>query len=78
METEKRAKNLGQDHEEFLSVNIHKMLVMLDNVFTLPRSYRSEKSLRNAASDYISQKLGNLGLLVGIQYFYPSRFYEQV
>ena len=54
------------------------MLLMLNNVFTLPRSYRSMEGLRTAASDYISQKLGNLGLIVGIQYFFPSRFYHQV
>ena len=61
-----------------MTVNLEKMLLMLNNVFTLPRSYRSMEGLRTAASDYISQKLGNLGLIVGIQYFFPSRFYHQV
>ena len=61
-----------------LTVNLPKMLLMLNNVFTLPRNYRSMDGLRSAASDYISQKLGNLGLLVGIQFFFPSRFYNQV
>ena len=70
------AENAGGD--EFLTVNLEKMLLMLNNVFTLPRSYRSMEGLRTAASDYISQKLGNLGLIVGIQYFFPSRFYHQV
>ena len=63
--------------EEFLTVNLDKMLTVLNNVFTVPRNYRSA-SLRDAASDYITQKFGNLGLLVGLQYFYPSRFYNQV
>ena len=63
--------------EEFLTVNKDKMLTVLNNVFTVPRNYRSA-SLRDAASDYITQKFGNLGLLVGLQYFYPSRFYNQV
>jgi len=62
--------------EEFLTVNKDKMLTVLNNVFTVPRNYRSA-SLRDAASDYITQKFGNLGLLVGLQYFYPSRFYNQ-
>ena len=67
----------GEKEEEFLTVNLHKMITVLNNVFTVPRNYRS-MSLRDAASDYITQKLGNLGLLVGLQYFYPSRFYNQV
>ena len=65
------------NQEEFLTVNLDKMLTVLNNVFTVPRNYRSA-SLRDAASDYITQKFGNLGLLVGLQYFYPSRFYNQV
>jgi len=66
----------GENDEEFLTVNLHKMITVLNNVFTVPRNYRSS-SLRDAASDYITQKFGNLGLLVGLQYFYPSRFYNQ-
>ena len=80
-ESEKKGKNLKHAEDggdEFLTVNLDKMLLMLNNVFTLPRSYRSMEGLRTAASDYISQKLGNLGLIVGIQYFFPSRFYHQV
>ena len=73
---------MGEENDEnsdqYLTVNLRKMLVMLNNVFTLPRNYRGMDGLRGAASDYISQKFGNLGLLVGIQYFFPSRFYEQV
>ena len=52
------------------------MLTVLNNVFTVPRNYRSV-TLRDATSDYITQKFGTLGLLVGVQYFYPSRFYNQ-
>jgi len=70
----KKAKEVKED--EFLKVNLPKMITVLNNVFTVPRNYRSS-SLRDAASDYITQKFGNLGLLVGIQYFYPSRFYNQ-
>ena len=81
-QAEKKGKKLnhndGAGGDEFLTVNLEKMLLMLNNVFTLPRSYRSMEGLRTAASDYISQKLGNLGLIVGIQYFFPSRFYHQV
>ena len=67
----------AKDEEKFLTVNLHKMITSLNNVFTVPRNYRSA-SLRDATSDYITQKFGNLGLLVGLQYFYPSRFYNQV
>ena len=78
-QAEKKGKKLNHaGGDEFLTVNLEKMLLMLNNVFTLPRSYRSMEGLRTAASDYISQKLGNLGLIVGIQYFFPSRFYHQV
>jgi len=64
------------DEEKYLTVNLDKMITVLNNVFSVPRNYRSA-SLRDATSDYITQKFGNLGLLVGLQYFYPSRFYNQ-
>ena len=39
-ENRKKGKNLGEG-EDFLKVNLPKMLVMLNNVFTLPRNYRA-------------------------------------
>ena len=33
---------------------------------------------RQGASDYISEKLGNMGLILGLQSFLPSKFKQQV
>ena len=32
---------------------------------------------RQGASDYISEKLGNMGLILGLQSFLPSKFKQQ-
>ncbi len=69
-------QELQQKSDDYLTVNLRKMLTSLNNVFSIPRNYRSS-ALRNAASDYITQKLGNLGLLLGVQYFYPTKFRNQ-
>jgi hypothetical protein len=33
---------------------------------------------RQGSSDYISEKLGNMGLVLGLQSFMPSKFKQQV
>ena len=72
-----RQKSLDDDsQDDFLQVNMEKMLVMLNNVFTVSRNYRA-MDVRDATSEYITTKLGNLGLITGVQYFYPSRFFYQ-
>ena len=76
MQEKSRQKSLENSDGDFLKVNMEKMLVMLNNVFTVSRNYRS-MAIRDATSEYISAKFGNLGLLTGIQYFYPSRFFNQ-
>ena len=77
MQEKSRQKSLeNSNQDDFLKVNMEKMLVMLNNVFTVSRNYRS-MDIRDATSEYISTKFGSLGLLTGIQYFYPSKFFYQ-
>ena len=78
-ENAKSGKALNNDaKDEYLTVNAEKLLVMLNNVFTVPRNYRMSHAYRQGASDYISGKFGDLGLLLGLQSFLPTRFQHQV
>jgi len=42
------------------------------------RNYRMSSAYRQGSSDYISEKLGNMGLVLGLQSFMPSKFKQQV
>ena len=64
--------------DNYLEVNLKKMLPSLQTVFTLPRNYQTDPGMRQSAADFISRKMGKMGLVVGIQQFTPSRFYKQV
>ena len=67
-----------EDANGFLTVESEKLFEMLNNVFTYPRNYRMSNAYRQGASDYISEKLGNMGLILGLQSFLPSKFKQQV
>ena len=46
--------------------------------FFVNRNYRMSSSYRQGASDYISEKLGTMGLVLGLQSFMPTKFKQQV
>ena len=51
---------------------------MLHSVLSVPRNHRIQNNLRQSAVDYLTRRLGYMGLPVGVQSFFPSRFYKQV
>ena len=65
---------LKREQDNFLQVNIRKMIPMLHSVFSYPRSFLNRTDLRHGSADYITRRLGTMGLLVSLQSFKPNRF----
>ncbi len=53
-------------------------LLRLRTVFAVPRNHGASEVHRHGVGDFVSRKLGELGLVVGMQQFAPSQFHETV
>jgi hypothetical protein len=59
-------------------VSKERLLLMLNNVFTLPRNFRHSDHFRTMVGNYISNRFGSLGLITGLQSFTPTQFHDMV
>ncbi len=68
------------DKEDANSVFVdeQRLQARLRHVFTVPRHFRSSEVYRNGVGDFISRKMGQMGLVVGLQQFAPPQLHGQV
>lgn len=73
-EDQRQRRRLNSAHKDLLTADKDHINTMITTVFTTPRNYATNQTVRSSVMRFLTQKMRSFGLVTGNQIFRPVEF----